>query len=80
MVTYFEKEKVLAMLEKVPVIKQEENKAKWIYVEDGDRIRDTYRCSKCNKKIKVDNFWTTDLGIDIQDMKYCPHCGKQMEN
>jgi DNA-directed RNA polymerase subunit RPC12/RpoP len=50
---------------------------KWIYRDDDFDFYDTYTCSECDGEITVDAERHYDMGMVIEDVLYCPHCGSR---
>lgn len=50
---------------------------KWFYKDDDMEFYDTYTCSECDFEITVDSEERCDMGVVIEDVLYCPHCGSR---
>jgi hypothetical protein len=53
---------------------------KWIYIDDGDTLYNTYKCSCCGTYITVDAERICDIGFIIDDFKYCLNCGDKRDD
>ena len=65
------------ILKRLPSAEPKRKKGKWIYGEDKYGT-DGYYCNKCGFFVMWD--YSHKLINYIDDYKFCPNCGKEMEN